>query len=492
MADPNTSEQAALIEQPKAFSVKPPPELAGLQTQIGGGMPGVTEDFSRAAKMKSSREVLPEQARILQKEAELDRQIGMAQQAKEQYQAEAKYDIARQEREAAQGIEKNLDATRAKFPYPEFHPTKDNIESLSTLFGLIGVVGMAMGGAGKNSATMALNSMGGMMKGWQQGRADLWKKEKDEFDKNLQKVKAILEDAYRDADRAMKTLAYNRQEAEALATQSAAKLGGQVGQQILAKQGIQSYKALLDNTFKDLNAVEKMAFEKSKFAAEQEQRKRQFELQERRMKLQEKAQQLKEDKQAQGGGELPKDAKTKEEYRARYEIIKNVEDIQSLLEDPKYSKLITPATKFTPDLINNLRANYPELSQKLARIQAIEFQIGGKALTKTEQEILSPIYGWKGLTADALKSRLTGVKDQLQETNALTEDFYPGLKKIHERFDQTYEKLGRVPQVSGEGGGTEGAAKPMPTGDRLKAYADTYYGGDEAKAKEYLSSMGYK
>lgn len=487
-----TPEQQALIEQPKAFSVKPPPELAGLKTQIGGGMPGVTEDFSRAAKMKSSREVLPEQARVLEKEAELDRQIGMAQQAKEQYQAEAKYDIARQEREAAQGIERNLDATRAKFPYPEFHPTKDNIESLSTLFGLIGVVGMAMGGAGKNSATMALNSMSGMMKGWQQGRADLWKKEKEEFDKNLLKVKSILEDAYRDADRAMKTLAYNRQEAEALATQSAAKLGGQVGQQILAKQGIQSYKALLDNTFKDLNAVEKMAFEKSKFAAEQKQRERQFELQERRIKLQEKAQQLKEEKQAQGGGELPKDAKTKEEYRARYEIIKNVEDIQSLLEDPKYSKLITPATKFTPDLINNLRANYPELSQKLARIQAIEFQIGGKALTKTEQEILSPIYGWKGLTADALKSRLTGVKDQLQETNALTEDFYPGLKKIHERFDQTYERLGRVPEVSGEGGGTEGAAKPMPTGDRLKAYADTYYGGDEAKAKEYLSSMGYK
>jgi hypothetical protein len=467
------TEQQALIEQPKAFSVKPPPELAGLKTQIGGGMPGVSEDFSRAAKMKSSREVLPEQARVLEKEAELDRQIGMAQQAKEQYQAEAKYDIARQEREAAQGIERNLDATRAKFPYPEFHPTKDNIESLSTLFGLIGVVGMAMGGAGKNSATMALNSMGGMMKGWQQGRADLWKKEKDEFDKNLQKVKAILEDAYRDADRAMKTLAYNRQEAEALATQSAAKLGGQVGQQILAKQGIQSYKALLDNTFKDLNAVEKMAFEKSKFAAEQKQRDRQFELQERRIKLQEKAQQLKEEKQAQGGGELPKDAKTKEEYRARYEIIKNVEDIQSLLEDPKYSKLITPATQFTPQLINNLRENYPELSQKLARIQAIEFQIGGKALTKTEQEILSPIYGWRGLTADALKSRLAGVREQLQETNALTEDFYPGLKKIHERFDQTYERLGKVPQVSSEAGGSTDVAAKATTA--FGAYEPTKY-----------------
>jgi hypothetical protein len=448
------TEQQSLIEQPKAFSVKPPPELAGLSTQIGGGVPGVPEDYAAArARFKKPTDVSSEQAKMLQQQGRLEQDIGMAQQAKEQYIAEAKADIATQERQAAQSIEANLEAIRKKFPYPEFHPTKDNIESLSTLFGLIGVIGAALGGSGKASATTSLNAMGGMMKGWQQGRADLWKKEKEEFDKGMLKVKAVLEDAYKDADRAMKTLAYNRQEAEALANQSAAKLGGQVGKQVLAKQGVERYFQYLDGVKKDLTEAEKRAFEQSKFKAEQTQRDRQFELQERRIKLQEKAQQLKEDKQAQGGGELPKDAKTKEEYRARYEIIKNVEDIQSLLEDPKYKKLITPATQFTPQLINNLRENYPELSQKLARIQAIEFQIGGKALTKTEQEILSPIYGWKGLTADALKSRLAGVREQLQETNALTEDFYPGLKKIHERFDKTYETLGKVPQVSSEAGG---------------------------------------
>ena len=474
MAEPNTSEQAALIEQPKAFSVKPPPELAGLQTQIGGGVPGVPDDYVAArAKFKKPTDVSTEQARMLQQQGKLEQDIGMATQAKEQYIAEAKADIATQERQAAQKIEADLDATRKKFPYPEFHPTKDNIESLSTLFGLIGVIGASLGGAGKMSATASLNAMGGMMKGWQQGRSDLWKKEKDEFDKGMQKVKAVLEDAYRDADRAMKTLAYNRSEAEALATQSAAKLGGQVGKQILAKQGVERYFTFLDGVKKDLTEAEKRAFEQSKFKAEQAQRDRQFELQERRIKLQEKAQQLKEDKQAQGGGELPKDAKTKEEYRARYEIIKNVEDIQSLLEDPKYSKLITPATQFTPQLINNLRDNYPELSQKLARIQAIEFQIGGKALTKTEQEILSPIYGWRGLTADALKSRLAGVREQLQETNALTEDFYPGLKKIHERFDQTYERLGKVPQVSSEAGGSTDVAAKATTA--FGAYEPTKY-----------------
>jgi len=484
-----TPEQA-LVEQPKAFSVKPPPELAGLSTQIGGGVPGVPDDYAAArARFKKPTDVSTEQATMLQRQGKLEQDIGIAQQAKEQYIAEAKADIATQERQAAQKVEENLEATRKKFPYPEFHPTKDNIQSLSTLFGLIGVIGASLGGAGKMSATTSLNAMGGMMKGWQQGRSDLWKKEKEEFDKGMLKVKSILEDAYKDADRAMKTLAYNRSEAEALANQSAAKLGGQVGKQILAKQGVERYFTFLDGVKKDLTEAEKRAFEQSKFAAEQERAKRQFELQERRLDLQEKKADLQEKKKTDTG-EIPKDAKTKEEYRARYEIIKNIEDIQSLLDDPKYSKLITPATKFTPDVLNNLRTNFPELSQKLARIQAIEFQIGGKALTAKEQEILSPIYGWKGLTVDALKSRVSGVRENLQDVNNMTEVYYPGLKRIHSEFDRIYEQKGKVPEVPSVG--EEGAAKAMPTGDRLKAYADTYYGGDETKAKEYLSSLGYK
>lgn len=294
-----TPEQQALIEQPKAFSVKPPPELAGLQTQIGGGVPGVPEDYAAArARFKKPTDVSTEQARMLQQQGKLEQDIGMATQAKEQYIAEAKADIATQEREAAQRIEADLDATRKKFPYPEFHPTKDNIESLSTLFGLVGVIGAALGGAGKMSATASLNAMGGMMKGWQQGRADLWKKEKEEFDKGMQKVKAVLEDAYRDADRAMKTLAYNRQEAEALATQSAAKLGGQVGKQVLAKQGVERYFQYLDGVKKDLAHAEDMAFKREEARRREAEAKRRHE---ESMQLQREKLAAQEKRGARGG-----------------------------------------------------------------------------------------------------------------------------------------------------------------------------------------------
>ena len=260
MAIENTPESDALAAQPKAFAIPPAQQLAGLNTGVGRGVPGVPTDFAATRKnLKTSQDVSGEQARMLQRQTQLDQEIGTAQQAEKQYLAEAKASIATQEREAAQRIEADLDATRAKFPYKEFHPTKDNVQDLATLFGVIGMVAFAMGGAGKQSGMLALNSMTGMMKGWQQGRADLWKKEKEEFDKNMQRTKAILEDAYKDADRAYKTLAYNRQEAEALAGQSAAKLGGQVGKQILEKQGVENYYKYLTGVKSDLQHAEDLA-----------------------------------------------------------------------------------------------------------------------------------------------------------------------------------------------------------------------------------------
>lgn len=247
-----------LTEQPKAFSLPPAPELTAVQGQMGG-LPTVPDYAKTRQRLKTSKDASEEAARTLQKSAELEQQIGSAKLAQEQYGAEAKASIASQERQAAQRIESSLDETRAKFPYPEFHPTKDNMETLTGLFSIIGLVGFAMGGAGKQSAMLALNSMTGMMKGWQQGRADLYKREKDEYEKQVANVKRILDDAYRDADRAHKMLAYNRQEAEALAAQSSAKLGGQVGRQILEKQGVDNYFKYIDGVKKDLQHAEDLA-----------------------------------------------------------------------------------------------------------------------------------------------------------------------------------------------------------------------------------------
>ena len=263
MADSMSPEAAALTKQPKAFTLPPAPELSALNANLGS-TPGVSDFAAKRDELKTSRDVLSEQEKQLGKLEQVEKPIFEAQQAGELYKATAQADIARQSREQSQSIEADLDFVREKFPYPQFQPTKENVQSLATLFSLVGMIGVAMGGGGKNASMGALNAMTGMMSGWQKGRKDLWEREKAEFDKNMAKTKAILDDAYKDADRAYKTLAYNREEATALANESVAKLGSSVGKQILEKQGIEKYFKFLSELKKDLKETENIAAQDKK------------------------------------------------------------------------------------------------------------------------------------------------------------------------------------------------------------------------------------
>jgi len=74
---------------------------------------------------------------------------------------------------------------------PEFKPTQDNAMDLGALFSVVATMGVALGGTGKLSAMNSLNAMGGMLKGWQSGRKDLFAKEQTIFDKETARIKTI-------------------------------------------------------------------------------------------------------------------------------------------------------------------------------------------------------------------------------------------------------------------------------------------------------------
>jgi DNA-binding phage protein len=290
---------ATAPESVKSFVPPPSPPQSALGAQIGAGVPGIgiapapkkpdlgepeipesafaapsidvqglvsgiQSDIARLQKEEAAAregmaglsqrqlDTIAEMQRLNEEAATLEAQ-------KNQVVAEAKAAIARHEKESSQQIEKRLQDIRTQFPYPEFHPTKDNLQSLATLFGLMGVVSIAMGGAGKQSGLQAMKAMTGMMEGWRQGRIDQWQREKDEFDKNLQRQKAILDDAYKDAERAYKMLAYDRQEAEALAEQAAAKLGGQIARIGVKVKGVEWFFKYLDDLHKDFNEIWKQS-----------------------------------------------------------------------------------------------------------------------------------------------------------------------------------------------------------------------------------------
>jgi hypothetical protein len=85
-----------------------------------------------------------------------------------------------------------------------FIPSEATATGLAALYGLIGVVGWGIGAGGKGDAMAAMSAMNGMLEGYQKGRADIYKKEKEVFDlsvRNLrEKARVVAEGARRNAE----------------------------------------------------------------------------------------------------------------------------------------------------------------------------------------------------------------------------------------------------------------------------------------------------
>ena len=116
----------------------------------------------------------------------------------------AKYDLdVAKQKATAQNAEKEaldlrtqrnqIDQQLEANPIPTFKPTQDDAMALGQLFSLVSTMGVMMGGSGKMASMNALGAMTGMLNGFKEGRDDLFRREKDTFDKEMNRVKAIHE-----------------------------------------------------------------------------------------------------------------------------------------------------------------------------------------------------------------------------------------------------------------------------------------------------------
>ena len=106
-------------------------------------------------------------------------------------QTRSKAASARQEAETIRTspVSQDLGAVEQQLMDTTFIPTQDNAQDLAGLFSLVSVIGMAMGRGGKGDAVQAMNAMNGMLEGYQKGRGDLYKKEKDTFESKIKSLK---------------------------------------------------------------------------------------------------------------------------------------------------------------------------------------------------------------------------------------------------------------------------------------------------------------
>ena len=208
-----------------------------------------------AQKIKDNRE---QEALLNQQHAGLSVQIAKGKQAQDELMAKAETDGAAQEQRTAQLALDGYRETRKNFPGTEFHPTPNNIQSLATIFGLTALIGESMGGQGQMSAMNALSSMNGMMQGWQQGRSDLWQREKLQHDAHMNTVKNIQEGAQKELELALKTAPSDRAKALAMAKEVAVKMGSDILKPMADRGEIDRMLKLVQSQGKDLVTMEKL------------------------------------------------------------------------------------------------------------------------------------------------------------------------------------------------------------------------------------------
>lgn len=144
-------------------------------------------------------------------------------------------------REVRQEYEPKLAQT-----FPDFTPSKESAPQLSALGGILMIMGTMTGRKGLMGATGAMNSMAGMIQGYQQGRKDVYAREKQQFEtnfKNWQQNRAVIKEAF---DRAIKYAPYDIQTATNRLTTDLKRAGADVLATTVQRSGIGPAKATFD------------------------------------------------------------------------------------------------------------------------------------------------------------------------------------------------------------------------------------------------------
>ena len=256
------AETPALLKPPVAKQPTAPKAPSTLGKSLGTEMGRTPTRTASPQKINSqipeAREILSmgeEKAKLAQRHAALGGEIAKVEQQKKEILAQGELEVATNQKRSAQVAMEGYNQVLKDFPGPEFHPTPNNIQSLATIFGLTALVGETMGGEGQMSAMNALSSMNGMMQGWQQGRSDLWQREKIQYEQAMNRVKTIHDTAYKAMDTALKTLPYDREEGMMLAKQAAVALNSPTLMHLTEQGQIERAYKLIEDSQKNLKMV---------------------------------------------------------------------------------------------------------------------------------------------------------------------------------------------------------------------------------------------
>ena len=191
---------------------------------------------------------------------------------------EQKRAVEQKEAEAINNYAKTLKTAQENFlektkavPIPtEFIPTQDNAKDIAGLFSLINVMGMV---AGKGKAQLAMNAMNGMLEGYQKGRRDLYKIEKDKFEKNFKSLVQIHQELRKELEDAQKLAATEKEAGIANAKLAAAQFDSPILKAMLDRGYFNKAVELVKDDYTSIANAEKTVRQERQKARELEVRK---------------------------------------------------------------------------------------------------------------------------------------------------------------------------------------------------------------------------
>lgn len=227
-----------------------------------------------------------------------------------------------------------LRAAREELAGAAFVPTKETAQDIATIFSLTSIIGMAIGGGAKQNAYAAMAAMNGMLDGYQKGRADIYKRERDMFDKNLKALQTKVQTLQQELTEAIQLKQQDFKAGETAIEIAMAKAGADLLDLKRKKNGDLAALETVVQLGKDTDSLIKMTNEQAKQAEEMAFKERQLKEQSRLREAQmAQAKALAELKAASGG--LKMSAKTQEAYMADNQLRSDISSLKTQLRDPE-------------------------------------------------------------------------------------------------------------------------------------------------------------
>lgn len=392
--------------------------------------------------------------------------------AKPELEAMARGKFAEEERKYVEKATTARDTAMKGAQMPEFTPNEDTLVGMATLGSLIGVIGTVLGNAGgRQSALGAIDSMSGMMAGYQQGKKNYQRLQQLEFEKNFQLIKEKQAQIQKEFEIALKKMPYDlagaRQEMEV----ALAKAQSPLLDATYRKQGAEMTYKIITDTANSIAKAEDLA-QKASLAREKVKGKPLADKQTAQIvgldsiatSLEKLKQSFKEEYASLGlagfGAELSLEAK-------RRGYMDTEEGKNAVKWWSEYNRLQAPNRHalFGATLTGNELKNYQSFTAKPSD------------------------------SADTIRGMLQGQIDySIEEASKRRFAFESAgyqVPEVNVDFLGTYQRpvtaaTGAPPVVAGT------PEKPMPTGTKLKAYADENFAGNIEDAKTFLSTQGYR